>query len=121
MNQVFLNLVVNAAYALNEAGHTPETGRLTVSSRADEDSVVICIADNGTGIPADIADKIFNPFFTTKDVGKGTGQGLPIAQDIIVAKHGGKIDFETAQGKGTAFTIRLPRVPSPSPAGEGRK
>lgn len=108
MNQVFLNLIVNAAQALAEAGRTPDAGRITVSTSVEGEQAVIRIADNGTGISADIQDKIFNPFFTTKAVGKGTGQGLAIAQDIVVVKHGGTIDFETVLGQGTTFTIRLP-------------
>jgi two-component system, NtrC family, sensor kinase len=70
--------------------------------------VTITIADTGAGIPESIQLKIFDPFFTTKDVGKGLGQGLTIARNIIVRKHGGTLSFETHAGKGTAFSIRLP-------------
>ncbi|MBU4244975.1 MAG: HAMP domain-containing histidine kinase, partial [Proteobacteria bacterium] len=68
----------------------------------------ISFTDTGTGISQDIRDKIFNPFFTTKEVGKGTGQGLAIVHDIIVERHGGVIDVESEVGKGTTFIIRLP-------------
>jgi signal transduction histidine kinase len=70
--------------------------------------VVIWVSDTGTGIPAEIRDKIFDPFFTTKEVGKGTGQGLAIAHDVVAQKHGGTITFETVEGHGTTFLIRLP-------------
>ena len=66
------------------------------------------IADTGTGIPEKVQGKIFVPFFTTKGVGKGTGQGLAIARSVVVDKHGGTIHFETEPGKGTVFIVRLP-------------
>jgi signal transduction histidine kinase len=66
------------------------------------------ISDSGTGIPEHVQPRIFEPFFTTKEVGKGTGQGLAIARSVIVDKHGGTITFETRQGVGTTFIIRLP-------------
>lgn len=70
--------------------------------------VEIRISDTGTGIPEALRDRVFDPFFTTKEVGKGTGQGLAIAHDIVVKKHGGTIDFTSASGRGTTFTITLP-------------
>ena len=66
------------------------------------------IGDTGTGIPAAVAGRIFDPFFTTKDVGRGTGQGLAIARRIVVERHGGTLSFETEQGRGTTFHVRLP-------------
>jgi signal transduction histidine kinase len=108
INQVFLNVLVNAAHAVAAAGRTAEEGCIDVSTVRDGNDVVICIRDNGTGISDAIRVKVFNPFFTTKQVGKGTGQGLAIARDIVVNKHGGSIEFETREGKGTTFVIRLP-------------
>ena len=107
MNQVFLNLIVNGAHAIEASGGDGQ-GRIRVSTRKDGDWAEIRVADTGSGIPADIRSKIFDPFFTTKEVGRGTGQGLAICRDIVVNKHGGKIFFETGEGKGTTFVIRLP-------------
>jgi len=72
--------------------------------------VEIRIRDNGTGIPPDVKEKMFNPFFTTKPAGEGTGLGLSMSYDIIVKQHGGKIDVETAPGHFTEFTVVLPRT-----------
>jgi len=114
-NQVILNLIVNAAQALQEQvgqeGHEKE--RIEVSTRQDGNEIEICIRDTGAGIPPEIQSRIFDPFFTTKAIGKGTGQGLAIAQNIIVKKHGGRIFFETKPGEGTAFFIRLPLENAP--------
>jgi len=110
LNQVILNLLVNAAHAVQaklEAA-PDEKGKIEVSTRRDGDEVEVCIHDTGTGIPPEIHSKIFDPFFTTKEVGKGTGQGLAIARNIIVRKHGGRIYFESKVGKGTSFYIRIP-------------
>jgi PAS domain S-box-containing protein len=111
-NQVILNLIVNAAQALQEKAGTgnAEKGRIEISTRQDGNEVEICIRDTGRGIPPEVQSRIFDPFFTTKEVGKGTGQGLTIAHNIIVSKHGGKIHFETSIGEGTAFYIRLPII-----------
>jgi signal transduction histidine kinase len=108
LNQVFLNLVVNAAHAIAAANEGTETrGTIRVKTRIEEPFVVIEISDSGTGIPEEIRARIFDPFFTTKPVGKGTGQGLPIARNIVV-KHNGTLTFDSEMGKGTVFTIRLP-------------
>ena len=104
LGQVFLNLIVNAAHAMEGHGH----GKLTVTSAVDGDSVVISFADTGGGIPPEIQQRIFDPFFTTKEVGRGTGQGLAIARAIIVDRHGGALSFDTAPDRGTTFTIRIP-------------
>ena len=107
LNQVFLNLIVNAAHAISEA--KPATGgKIRVVSRVKDNVVTVTISDNGGGVPEGIHDKIFDQFFTTKPVGKGTGQGLSLARGIVVEAHGGTLSFETAQGKGTTFHIRLP-------------
>jgi len=109
-NQVILNLVVNAAQAIADVvgdGST-DKGTLTVRTRHDRNWAEIRVEDTGTGIPEDIREHVFDHFFTTKDVGKGTGQGLTIAHSIVVEKHGGTIAFETAVGRGTTFIVRLP-------------
>lgn len=108
INQVFLNLVVNAAHAIEESGQDVTTGRIEIVTSAGTDYVTVTVTDNGCGIPAENFEKIFDPFFTTKDVGKGTGQGLAIARSIIIEKHGGHIDVQSQPGKGTKFILRLP-------------
>jgi len=109
LNQVFLNLVVNAAHAIAEVtGDGVKRGKITITTRRDGDWVEIAIADTGGGIPAAIHDRVYDPFFTTKAVGKGTGQGLAIARSIVVDKHQGTLYFESAPKQGTTFYIRLP-------------
>ncbi|HEY5377127.1 MAG TPA: ATP-binding protein [Polyangiaceae bacterium] len=107
LNQVFLNLLVNAAHAIAEAKPTAG-GKICVASRAEDNVVIVTISDNGGGIPEAIQDKVFDQFFTTKPVGKGTGQGLSLARGIVAEAHGGTLSFKTTQGQGTAFEIRLP-------------
>jgi PAS domain S-box-containing protein len=109
VNQVLLNLIVNAAHAISDKlGGRDERGRITVRSRVDGEHVVIEIEDTGGGIPESIRARIFDPFFTTKQVGRGTGQGLAVARNVVVKGHGGTLDFVTETGKGTTFVIRLP-------------
>jgi two-component system, NtrC family, sensor kinase len=107
LNQVFLNLIVNAAHAIAESGKDVETGRITITTQACGDSVEIRVEDNGCGIPEDNLGKIFEPFFTTKPVGRGTGQGLAITR-IVIEKHGGTVQVDSAVGRGTRFVLRLP-------------
>ena len=108
-NQVILNLIVNAAHAIGDVvGESGTKGTITVSARRDGEWAEVRIRDTGTGIPEKARDKVFDPFFTTKGVGKGTGQGLAIAHNVIVEKHGGTLAFETETGKGTVFIIRIP-------------
>jgi signal transduction histidine kinase len=109
LNQVLLNLVVNAAHAIGDvvAKRTMDRGLITVSSRVQDDHVVIDISDTGGGIRESLKMKVFEPFFTTKAVGRGTGQGLAIAR-AVVERHAGTLHFASAIGKGTTFTIRLP-------------
>ena len=109
-NQVILNLIVNATYAVKER-YPSGLGQITISTKKDENSAEIRIEDNGIGIPEKIRNRIFDPFFTTKKVGKGTGQGLHIAYSIIVEKHNGSITFESEEGVGTTFIVRLPLDP----------
>jgi signal transduction histidine kinase len=115
MNQVFLNLLVNAAHAIAErfGGREGEKGRITLSSRVQGPWVEIKVADTGAGIPEAIRQQIFLPFFTTKPVGKGTGQGLSIVHSVVT-KSGGFIDLESQVGQGTCFIVRLPyNTPTP--------
>jgi PAS domain S-box-containing protein len=113
LNQVILNLVVNAAHAIaGVVGAEPrEKGSITISTRRDGDWVEIQVADTGTGIPEAIRDKVFDPFFTTRPVGQGSGQGLAIARNVIVSRHNGTLTFQTQERIGTVFTIRLPIHP----------
>ena len=110
IKQVVLNLIINAAHAIEDKlGQKPSTkGRITVRTRLADDHVLISVSDTGTGIPDAMRARVFDPFFTTKAVGRGTGQGLSIAHTIISEKHGGSIDFETEEGIGSTFTVRLP-------------
>lgn len=109
INQVVLNLVVNAAHAIAEASQEAGTkGRIIIRTRQEPDWAILQVEDSGAGIPEAIRSRIFDPFFTTKGVGKGTGQGLAIAHSVVVQKHGGQIGFDTAEGQGTLFTVRLP-------------
>lgn len=107
LNQVFLNLIVNATHAI-ENTHTQGLGKITVSTKVDGDWIEIDVSDTGTGVPAAIMDRIFDPFFTTKPVGKGTGQGLAICKDVVVNKHGGRLDVDNVEGGGAVFTVRIP-------------
>ena len=116
LNQVFLNLLVNAAHAIGDVVKQSGTkGLILVRTRQIDDWVEVSIADTGGGIPEEIQGKIFNPFFTTKEVGKGTGQGLTLARALVVEKHGGTLTFETELGKGTTFYVRLPVNGTPEP------
>jgi signal transduction histidine kinase len=109
LNQVFLNLMINAAHAVSDAvAGTGQQGRIAVTTRRDGDDVVISIRDTGTGIPPAIRGRIFEPFFTTKEAGKGTGQGLSHARAVVVDKHGGSLTFDTEVGAGTTFHVRIP-------------
>lgn len=110
MNQVFLNIIINAAHAIDEArpDGSNEKGLISISTRCLDGFAEIRISDTGTGIPEAVRDRIFDPFFTTKEVGKGTGQGLAISHSVVVEKHKGRLSFETQIGKGTTFIIALP-------------
>lgn len=111
INQVILNLIVNAAHAIEDkqkATGDETKGTITIRTRHDKDTVCIEVMDTGNGIPQSIRERIYDPFTTTKQVGRGTGQGLAIAHTVIVDKHQGKISFTTQEGVGTTFTIVLP-------------
>ena len=114
INQVVLNLVLNAAHAIGDVVEgTSNKGRISVRTRAIGGYVEISISDTGDGIPEDVRGRIFEPFVTTKEVGRGTGQGLALSRGIVVDKLKGSLHFETETGKGTTFFIRLP-VPDAS-------
>lgn len=110
LNQVMLNMIVNASHSIAECVEAGkyDQGTIHVTTRQDGDWVEIEVRDDAKGIPAEIQEKIFDPFFTTKDPGKGTGQGLALANTVVVEQHGGQISVESEVGVGTAFTIRIP-------------
>jgi len=108
LNQVLLNLLINAADATAETQTPDAPGQITVRSRHAGDQVVIEISDTGPGIPDELRDRIYEPFFTTKPVGRGTGQGLALARNVIVERHGGTLGYTSVPGQGTTFTITLP-------------
>ncbi|HEX7565111.1 MAG TPA: GAF domain-containing protein [Bradyrhizobium sp.] len=115
ITRVFLNLISNGFYAVTKRKSENDTGfepQLHAATRNLGDTVEIRIRDNGAGIPAEIREKMFNPFFTTKPAGEGTGLGLSMSHDIIVKQHGGRIDVETEPGQFTEFRIVLPRKSS---------
>lgn len=101
LNQVFMNLLVNAAQAIDEKG------TINLRTWSDEVSIFVEIRDTGCGIPAESLSRIFEPFYTTKEVGKGTGLGMSISYEII-KEHGGEIQVDSVVGQGTTFTIHLP-------------
>jgi signal transduction histidine kinase len=124
MGRVILNLITNAFYAVNEKAKAPQppkggeqyeptvtvtTKRSPLPGRGSGGEVLISVKDNGNGIPPKILDKIFQPFFTTKPTGQGTGLGLSLSYDIVKA-HGGELKVETKEGEGSAFIIQLPVV-----------
>ena len=111
---MFLNLISNGFYAVTrrkaEHGEADFDPLLSAATKDLGDTVEIRIRDNGTGIPPEVKEKMFNPFFTTKPAGEGTGLGLSMSHDIIVKQHGGSIDVETEPGQFTEFIIVLPRA-----------
>jgi signal transduction histidine kinase/HAMP domain-containing protein len=107
LGQVLINLIVNAADAIRENLNQTE-GEITIKAKTDYKEATITVSDNGPGIPDEIKDRIFDLFFTTKDPGKGTGQGLAICKSIIEIKHSGKLHVTSKAGLGTTFTITLP-------------
>ncbi len=110
IGRVILNLITNAFYVVNEKAHQNMAGyepTVSVSTKKDGNKVLISVKDNGNGIPQKILDKIFQPFFTTKPTGQGTGLGLSLSYDIVKA-HGGELRVETEEGEGSEFVIQLP-------------
>jgi signal transduction histidine kinase len=113
ITRVFLNLISNGFYAAakrKEAGEEGFEPTLSASTKSLGNRVEIRIRDNGTGIPREVKEKMFNPFFTTKPAGEGTGLGLSMSHDIVVKQHGGRIDVDTVPGEFTEFIITLPRT-----------
>ena len=112
IGRVLLNLYTNAFYTVTEKKkHSPDgyEPTVTVNTKKIRDRVEITVKDNGNGIPQKVLDKIFQPFFTTKPTGQGTGLGLSLSYDIIKG-HGGEIKVETKEGEGAEFIIELPIV-----------
>ncbi len=115
ITRALLNLISNGFYAANKRkseadGRGDYEPTLAAATKNLGDKVEIRIRDNGTGIPPEVKDKLFNPFFTTKPAGEGTGLGLSISHDIIVKQHGGSIEVDTQPGEFTEFRIVLPRA-----------
>jgi signal transduction histidine kinase len=113
ITRVFLNLISNGFYAATKRKESEADGfepTLTATTKNLGNKVEIRIRDNGTGIPAEVKEKMFNPFFTTKPAGEGTGLGLSMSHDIVVKQHGGTIDVKTEPGAFTEFIITLPRM-----------
>jgi signal transduction histidine kinase len=112
IGRVILNLINNAFYAVNERQKNEKDSeykpRVTLTTKKQADQVVIEVADNGTGMPEQVKEKIFQPFFTTKPTGEGTGLGLSLSYDIVTKGHGGTMEVETTEGEGTEFVIMLP-------------
>ena len=107
IGRVILNLPTNAFYAASKNKQRSDTPTVWVSTKKVGDKVLISVKDNGNGIPQKVLDKIFQPFFTTKPTGQGTGLGLSLSYDIVKA-HGGELRVETKEGEGSKFIIHLP-------------
>jgi signal transduction histidine kinase len=127
ITRVFINIFGNGFYAANKRAHAVGNGTdagfrpvLRVTTHEAGDAVEVRVRDNGTGIPRDVKDKLFQPFFTTKPTGEGTGLGLSISYDIVTQQHGGSIAVDSEEGAFTEFTIRLPRGGDPL-SGEFRR
>jgi signal transduction histidine kinase len=107
-----LNLINNAFYAVNERQKNEKDSeykpRVTLTTKKQADQVVIEVADNGTGMPEQVKEKIFQPFFTTKPTGEGTGLGLSLSYDIVTKGHGGTMEVLTREGEGSKIIVRLP-------------
>ena len=109
--EVGLPFITNYGYAVNErvgkenGDYRPE---VVVGTAKQNGSILITVADNGSGIPDDVREKIFEPLFTTKPTGSGTGLGLSLSFDIVTQAHGGRLEFESSIGDGTTFTVTLP-------------
>jgi signal transduction histidine kinase len=126
ITRVFINIFGNGFYAANKRAHAVGNGTdagfrpvLRVTTHEAGDAVEVRVRDNGTGIPRDVKDKLFQPFFTTKPTGEGTGLGLSISYDIVTQQHGGTIAVDSEEGAFTEFTIRLPRGGDPLSASSG--
>jgi two-component system NtrC family sensor kinase len=112
LTQVLVNLVVNAIHA------TSAGGTITVTTRADDDYVYLAVEDTGAGMTEEVQRQVFLPFFTTKDIGEGTGLGLSVVHGIVKA-HGGSISVQSEIGKGSSFKLKLPRKSTPASGERG--
>jgi signal transduction histidine kinase len=122
MTRVFLNLISNGFYAIAKRKEVGDEGfepTLKATTKSLGDMVEIRIRDNGTGIPPEVRKRMFNPFFTTKPAGEGTGLGLSMSHDIVVKQHGGRIEVDTMPGAFTEFIITLPRTAAAHPRDGG--
>jgi signal transduction histidine kinase len=121
VTRVFLNLFGNGFYAANKRWHETADAAfrpvLKVATRDLGNAIEVRVRDNGTGIPPELHDRLFQPFFTTKPTGEGTGLGLSISYDIVTQQHGGTIAVDSRVGEFTEFTIRLPRSRQSQPQG----
>ena len=111
IGRVILNLITNAFYVVSERKQQQGDNYepiVTVSTKKAGEKIEIRVSDNGNGIPQKVLDKIFQPFFTTKPAGQGTGLGLSLSYDIITKGHGGELKVETKEGEGSVFIISLP-------------
>ena len=123
VTRVFLNLIGNGFYAASRKSCEAGDGFgpvLKVTTRAFRNAIEIRVRDNGVGIPAEHRDKLFQPFFTTKPTGEGTGLGLSMSHDIVTTQHGGTITVDSQVGEFTEFIVRLPRRRHAATAGRGR-
>ena len=109
ISQVVINLIVNASQAIG-AFRKEEMGEILIKTEFDQDSnfIRVSVKDNGGGISREAKDRVFEPFYTTKEIGVGTGQGLAISYNLIVERHKGEIYFDTVEGEGTTFYVLLP-------------
>jgi signal transduction histidine kinase len=122
MTRVFLNLISNGFYAAAKRKEVGDEGfepTLSATTKSLGDKVEIRIRDNGTGIPPEVKERMFNPFFTTKPAGEGTGLGLSMSHDIVVKQHGGRIEVDTVPGAFTEFIVTLPRTAAARPQAGG--
>ena len=121
IGRVILNLINNAFYAVTEKKKHASTSSapngydpiVTVKTKKENGKIEITVKDNGNGIPQKVLDKIFQPFFTTKPTGQGTGLGLSLSYDIVTKGHGGELKVETREGEGSEFSIQLPVSKTP--------
>ncbi len=107
IQQVLLNLLKNAAQAISNREEPDWQGQIAIQARKEDDKAVITLEDNGTGMPEDIRRRIFEPFYTTKDIGSGTGLGLSVSYFIITNNHHGTISVNSTPGVGTTFILGL--------------
>ena len=112
LNQVWTNLIDNAIYALEEGNPNGDTPRITIRSCQKDNNIIVEIEDNGPGIPTDVKNRILEPFFTTKPMGKGSGLGLDVVRRVVQNRHQGSLLVESSPGK-TVFSVRLPVASAP--------